>query len=453
MSNSNSKKLNIVIIGYGTGGMTAAAYARNTCRECNIIVFEKRPYPIYHPCALPEVISGYLRPEDVIEHRPLTPGIKIQTSTEVKRIDLSNKRVYYCSTNGEGVIEYDKLILAMGSIPSVPGALREALKIKDVYTLKTLEDAVTIRRKALSSKEAIVIGAGPIGIEAAIALKELGLKVYLIEALSEVLPATLDKDMGSIIRRMLIEENIEVLVDAPVSEISRQGDKVLVKASDKQFLVDMVILATGMKPNSKLAIEAGIKANEKEFIIVDEYLRTSDEDTYAVGDLIQTWDYITHKPTISMLATTAFHQGRIAGINSVGGNEKYLGTLSPFILKTSRIASGSTGLTKARAEQLGLKTYSARVLGWDKPHYMPNTDKVYVKIVYNDEQRIIGGQVVCKECDVSKYVDIISTLIKFNATVETLIELETSYTPRLSDVYTPLYIVGEAILRRIKRKK
>ena len=450
---SNSKKLNIVIIGYGTGGMTAAAYAKNTCRECNIIVFEKRPYPVYHPCALPDVIAGYLRPEDVIEHKPLTPGIKVRTSTEVKRIDLNNRRIQYHSVNDEGVVEYDKLILAMGSTPSAPGPLREALKIKDVYTLKTLEDAMTIRRKALSSKEAVVIGAGPIGIETAIALRELGLKVYLIEALSEVLPTALDKDIGSIVRRMLVEEDIEVLVNAPVSEVSRQGDKVLVKASDKQFLVDMVVLATGMKPNSKLAVEAGIKANEKGFIIVDEYLRTSDEDTYAVGDLIQTWDYITRKPTISMLATTAFHQGRIAGINSVGGNEKYPGTLSPFILKTGKIAAGSTGLTKTRAEQLGLKAYSARVLGWDKPHYMPNADKVYVKIVYDDKQRIIGGQVVCRECDVSKYVDIISTLIKLNANVETLIELETSYMPRLSDVYTPLYTAGEAILRRIKRKK
>lgn len=443
----------IVIIGYGTGGMTAAAYAKNNCRTCNVIVFEKRPYPIYHPCALPDVISGYLRPEDVIEREPLTPGIKMYTSTEVTGIDLEDRKIYYKSHGNEGVIEYDKLILATGSKPTAPGPLKESLKLRNVYTLKTLEDAITIRKKALSSKEAVVVGAGPIGVEVAVALRELGLKVYLIEALTDVLPGALDKDMGLLVRKKLVEEGIEVLVNTPVSEINESNERIIVKAGDKNLNVDFVVLATGMKPNSELAIKAGIKVDEKGFVLVNEYMQTSDGNVYAVGDLALAWDHITHKPIVSMLATTAFHQGRIAGLNSTGENKKYPGTLSPFILRTGNIGVGSIGLTKTRAEQLGVKTSSIKVQGWDKPHFMPNAERVYVKIIYDEDSRIIGGQIVCSNCDVSKYIDILSALIKMRATVDVLVELETSYMPRLSEVYSPLYVAGESILRRLRRRK
>ncbi len=444
----------IVVIGYGTGGMTAAAYAKNYCRECDVVVLEKRPYPIYHPCALPDVISGYLKPDDVVEKEPLTPGIKLELKAEALNIDVGNKTVKYKLNGDVKSIEYDKLILAMGSIPTAPGPLRKALELKNVFTLKTPEDAVAIRRKALSSKNVAVIGAGPIGIEVAIALKELGLDVYLIEALPEVLPAALDKDMGSLVRRSLSSRGIKVYVNSPVSEITElNGDKISIKVRDTSLTVDFAIMATGMKPNTSIAVNAGIKTNEKGFIVVDEYMKTSVEDVYAVGDIVQTIDYITKKPTISMLATTAFHQGRVAGLNSIGIEAKYPGTLSPFIMRTSELAVGSTGLTKTKAQNLGLTVQALRVVGLDKPHYIPNSDRVYIKLVYDHKGRILGGQVVCRECNISKYVDIVSLAIKLGASIDVLLELETSYMPRESDVYTPLYVAAESALRRLKRVK
>ncbi len=443
----------IVVIGYGTGGMTAAAYAKNYCRECNVIVLEKRSYPIYHPCALPDVISGYLKPDDVIEKEPLTPGIRLELKAKALSIDVENKTVRYKVNSDIKSIEYDKLILAMGSIPTTPGPLSKALELKNVFTLKTPEDAIAIRRKALSSKNVAVIGAGPIGIEVAIALKELRLNVYLIEALPEVLPTALDKDMGSLVRRSLSSKGIKVYVNSPVSEITELNKGLSIKIQDTSINVDFAVMATGMRPNTSIAVNAGIKTNEKGFIIVNEYMKTSVEDVYAVGDIVQTIDYITKKPTISMLATTAFHQGRVAGLNSIGVNAKYPGTLSPFIMRTNGIAVGSTGLTKTRAQNLGLTAQALRVVGLDKPHYMPNSDRAYIKLVYDHKGRILGGQVVCRECNISKYVDIISLAIKLGASIDVLLELETSYMPRESDVYTPLYVAAESALRRLKRAK
>ncbi len=443
----------IVVIGYGTGGMTAAAYAKNYCRECNVIVLEKRSYPIYHPCALPDVISGYLKPDDVIEKEPLTPGIRLELKAKALSIDVENKTVRYKVNSDIKSIEYDKLILAMGSIPTTPGPLSKALELKNVFTLKTPEDAIAIRRKALSSKNVAVIGAGPIGIEVAIALKELRLNVYLIEALPEVLPTALDKDMGSLVRRSLSSKGIKVYVNSPVSEITELNKGLSIKIQDTSINVDFAVMATGMRPNTSIAVNAGIKTNEKGFIIVNEYMKTSVEDVYAVGDIVQTIDYITKKPTISMLATTAFHQGRVAGLNSIGVNAKYPGTLSPFIMRTNGIAVGSTGLTKTRAQNLGLNVQALRVVGLDKPHYMPNSDRAYIKLVYDHKGRILGGQVVCRECNISKYVDIISLAIKLGASIDVLLELETSYMPRESDVYTPLYVAAESALRRLKRAK
>ncbi len=443
----------IVVIGYGTGGMTAAAYAKNYCKECNVVVLEKRPYPIYHPCALPDVISGYLKPNDVIEKEPLTPGIKLELNAEALSINTGNKTIKYKSNGDVKTIEYDKLILAMGSTPTAPGPLRRALELKNVFTLKTPEDAIAIREKALSSKNVAVIGAGPIGIEVAIALKELGLNVYLIEALQEVLPTTLDKDMGSLVRRNLSGREIKVYVNSPVSEITEVNGKLSIRVQDTSINVDFVVMATGMKPNTGIAVNAGIKTNEKGFILVDDHMKTSIEDIYAVGDIVQTIDYITKKPTISMLATTAFHQGRVAGLNSIGIEARYPGTLSPFIMRTSGLAVGSTGLTKTKAQNLGVSVQTLRVVGLDKPHYMPGSDRVYIKLVYDHKGRVLGGQVVCKECNISKYIDIISLAIKLNASIDTLLELETSYMPRESEVYTPLYVAAESALRRLKKVK
>ncbi len=442
----------VVIIGYGTGGMTAAAYVKNYCRECKVIVFEKRAYPIYHPCSLPDVISGYLKPEDIVEKEPMTPGLEFYTSTIVTKIDRKNKKVHYKGPSGEGEVEYDNLVLAMGSIPWAPGPLRKALELNNVYTLKTPEDAVAIRTKALNSKKAVVVGAGAIGIETALALHELGLEVYLIEALKEILPGALDPDMGKIVHKYIEEQGVKVFVESPVSSITESNGKLVVEVKDEKIEADFVVMATGMKPNTQLAAEAGIELNERGFIKVDDYLRTSDPDIYAVGDLIVTKDYITGQPTVSMLATPAFHQGRIAGLNIAGFERKYPGTIAPFILQVEHLAVGGVGLTKTRAEKTGLKVKAMRIQAWDKPHFMPDAEKAYVKIVYDPSNgRILGGQVACKHCNASRYIDLLSALIRKNATIEDLVYTETSYMPRVSEVYSPLFVVGESILRRLKK--
>lgn len=442
----------VIIIGYGTGGSTVAAYVRKYCRKCHVLVFEKNPYPLYHPCALPEVISGELSIDDIIEKEPLTPGLVFRLSSLVTKIDKEKKIVYYRENGIEKHISYDELVLATGSVPQVPRPLRDSLRHKNVYTLKTPEDAAKIREKALRSKAAVVVGAGAIGIEVAFALRKLRLKTYLVEALNQVLPGVLDRDMSIIAKRYVEDKGITVLVGSPVQEIEPQGEKLIVYTASETIDSDLVVLATGMAPNTKLAVEAGLNVDEKGFVIVDDYLRTSDPYIYAVGDIIRTKDYITGKPVTSMLATTAFYQGRIIALNIAGYKKKYEGTLSPFVLSTEGLSVGSIGLTKEKANKLGLNISSIKIQATNKPPYMPSSGRVHVKIVYEtDTGRILGGQFICRECDVSKYIDVLSVLIRKQGKADDLVCIETCYMPRVSEIYSPLFVAGESILRRIKR--
>lgn len=442
----------IAIIGYGTGGSTVAAYVRKYCRKCRVTVFEKNPYPLYHPCALPDVISGELNVDDIIEKEPLTPGLDFHLLSLVTRIDKEEKIVYYRENGVEKHVSYDELVLATGSVPWIPRSLQESLKHENIFTLKTPEDAVRIREKALRSKVAVVVGAGAIGIEVAFALRKLGLETYLVEALNQVLPGGLDRDMSIIAKRYIEDKGITVLVSSPVQGIEPQEEKLIVYTTNETINSDLVVLATGMAPNTKLAIEAGLNVDEKGFVIVDDYLRTSNPYIYAVGDIIRTKDYITGKPVTSMLANTAFYQGRIIALNITGYEKKYEGTLSPFVLSTEGLSVGSIGLTKEKANRLGLNVSSIKIQATNKPPYMPSSEKVHVKIVYEtDTGRILGGQFVCKECDVSKYIDVLSALIRKQGKVDDLVYVETCYMPRVSEIYSPLFVAGESILRRIKR--
>jgi len=447
--------LKLVIIGYGTAGITSASYAKLYSRQAEVIVIERRPYAIYHPCALIDAIAGRVELEKLIEPPPRMKALNILLKKEVTRIDISGKVIEYVDIESgrEEKIEYDKLIIASGSTPFVPRNLREALNIEGVFTLKTIEDTRKIKKYIINSKKIAVIGAGAIGVALAIALsKNLYKQVTLIEAQERILPGYMDGEMSGLLKKIIERDaGIRVLTSSPATEIVKTSGGIKVTAGEFTDIYDMVILSIGVKASSKLARDAGLELGAWNRIKVNEYMQTSNPDIYAAGDVAEVKNLITNKPAPMYLASIAFRQGRVAGINAVGGSEKYLGATGAWVESTPIVSYGGTGLTLKQALEEGFNAKAVTITAWHVPEYMPEGVRVTVRLVADiDSMRILGCQVIGKP-DITKYIDLVSYAIMKKSTLEELISMETVYMPCLSEIYTPLYVAAEALLRRIKR--
>jgi len=447
--------LKLVIIGYGTAGITSASYAKLYSRQTEVVVLERRPYAIYHPCALIDAIAERVELEKTVEPPPRMRGLQVLLNKEVTRIDPSGKVIEYIdrSSGREESIQYDKLIIATGSKPFVPKSLKEALKIDGVFTLKVVEDAERIKKHLVNTKRIAVIGAGAIGVALSIMLSHrLNKQVTLIEAQDSILPGYMDKEVSNTLKKMLeCEVGVKVLTSSPVIEISRASDGIKVTAGECTCSYDAVILSIGVRASSELAKEAGLELNQYGKIKVNERMETSKPDIYAAGDVAEVKNIITGKPAPLYLASIAFRQGRVAGINAVGGSEKYMGSIGTWVESTPIINYGGTGLTLKQALNEGFNAKAVTVTAWHTPPYMPEGEKVTIRLVADiDSHRILGCQVIGKP-DITKYLDLTSYIIIKNGTLQDLISMETAYMPSLSEVYTPLYVAAEALLRRIKR--
>ncbi|OYT31808.1 MAG: hypothetical protein DRJ64_03240 [Thermoprotei archaeon] len=444
----------IVIIGYGSAGMTAAGYARITDRKSQIVVFEKRPYAIYHPCSLPDVLSGYIKSWDAIkEDAPKVPNMKVLTSTLVEEIDPDDKKVIARDLKtGEKIVEsYDKLILANGAKPAIP----RVIKIEDsngVFTLKVVEDGMEIEKAAMKYKKAIVVGGSAVGIETAHALRLKGLDVTLIEYFPQLMPGKMDKDLADRVSNLLKEEGVNVILGEGVKLIEGPEGKKVVHTSNSSFEAGFVVMATGVRPDTTLAEQIGLELGETRGIKVDEGMRTSNPDIFAAGDNTEVTDIVTGRKTLSPFASTAIMMGRVAGINAVGGDESLEGVTNVWIINLGELKFGAVGITKDTAKKLGLNTLQVTVSAQEKLPIYPDASSITVRLlVHKASHRILGGQVLGNG-DVAEKLNMLSILIERRATVEELLRIETAYTPSICEVIHPLHTVADAALRRLRRR-
>lgn len=441
-------KKRILIVGYGTAGSTAAAYARLHCRRCEVTVVEARSYPVYHPCSIPEAIAGYVDFGKLKEKQPLSTGITMVTGRRAVKIDASAKTV---ELDDGSLLEYDALILATGSKPAVPPPLRGIADHEKVFTVKNVEDGEMVRRVAQASRRAVVVGAGAIGLEVAMALRRLGLKVHIFELLEQALPGVLDRDMARGVERILEQEGVELHLSEPISSARPAGSSIRVETEKRSLDADLMVVATGMRPETGLAETAGIRLGELGGIEVDERMETSIPGIYAAGDAVETANLLTGRKTLSMFASTAFRQGRVAGINVAGGSATYQGTLAPWLIHLFATNVGGVGLTEKQARDAGYKPVSMRIQALDKPPYVKGSSRITVKLVIDeDTSRLLGAQ-LAGPVDLSKYIDIVSALIQKEATLADLLAHETAYMPRFSEIYTPLFAAAEALQRKLIR--
>ncbi len=442
----------IVIIGLGSGGFAASLAIRRTDPEASITIIEKRPYEMFSPCGMPFAIEGIVGLDKLRFSLPEDKQILKLLSSEAVAINPVEKNVVVSTLkNGKNIsVPYDSLILAPGAepfIPPVKGA-KEAL-YKGVFVLHDIESAWKIIEYAGEARRAVVVGAGPIGLEIAVALKTKGLDVTVVEMLSYALPRALDRDMAKMIEDSLTRRGIRLLMNKSVSSINGMPVE-SVSVGDEVINTDVVVLASGVRANLEMAKNAGIETG-KWGIKTNARMETNVKGIYAVGDCIETVSLINHRPTVMQLSSAAYRQGMVAGTNAAGGYDIYEGALGTFVSLIGSLEVGATGFNEFFAESAGYKVISGKARGKNRPEYYPGSKDITVKIIADAKTgRVLGGQVVGEEGAGSR-INVLSLAIKAGMDVYALSSTEMAYCPMVAENYDVLNKAADFLVRKLEK--
>ncbi|KCZ72660.1 NAD(P)H-nitrite reductase [Candidatus Methanoperedens nitroreducens] len=441
----------IIILGLGSGGFAASLAIRRNDPEASVTIIEKRTYDMFSPCGMPFAIEGIVSLDDLKFSLPPDEHLTKLLEHEAQAINPAERNVVVKNLRtGEIVsIPYDSLIIALGAqpfIPPVKGA-KESIG-RGVFVLHDIESAQDIIENAKSSKRAIVVGAGPIGLEIAVALKEKGLDVFVVEMLSSALPRALDRDMAKVVERSLEERQIRLLLNKTVGSIN--GTPVESVSIDNEIIrTDMVILAAGVRANVDIAKNAGIEVG-RWGIKTNASMETNIKGIYAVGDCIETVSLITHRPTTMQLASAAFRQGTVAGTNAAGGYDMYEGALSTYVSLIGKLEVASAGLSEYFAESAGFETISGKAQGKNKPAYYPGAKDIIIKVIADARTgRVLGGQAIGEGA--AARINMISLAVRNGMDVYSLSQTETAYCPMLAESYDVLNKAADFAVRKLRK--
>ena len=438
-----------LIVGGVAGGATAAARIRRLTEDAEIVIFDKGEYISYANCGLPYYIGGVIEERDrLFVQTPESFGrrfnIDVRTNNEVTAIDTAAKQVRVRTADGKQYREsYDKLLLSPGASPVVPPL--NGIDSEGIFTLRNVSDTDRIKEYMTSHrvKRAVIVGGGFIGLEMAENLKHAGAQVAVAEMASQVM-APIDYSMASHVHEHLLQQGVKLYLEQVVEGFSRENDELTVHfKSGVTLKTDIVLLSIGVKAETSLAQAAGLKLGDMRGIWVDEYLQTSAEDIYAVGDAIEYPHPITGKPWMNFLAGPANRQARIVADNMVLGNKiKYEGSIGTAIAKVFNITVASTGLPAKRLKQLAIPYLSATIHNGSHAGYYPGSLQMDIKITFSPtDGRLYGAQIVGYD-GVDTRINQYALAIKHGATVEDLTKLEHAYAPPFSSAKDPVAISG-----------
>jgi NADH oxidase (H2O2-forming) len=440
----------IVIVGLGTAAVYATRWITALNRDEEVTIIEAHPYESYSPCGLPLIIEKNSDFELLKHPFPKTRRINVLLEHQVIDIDTLNRTVKLKDLKNEDIksLNYDKLLFAPGADPMIPPIKNISEHLNNgVYVLKTIEDGVKIENflKSNTVSNVAVIGAGAIGLEIAYSLKKRGYNVSVYEMLAQCFPRALDPDMAQIVEEHLKNNGIDLYLESRVEEIALDQKSIVFNGQKKS--AELVILATGVVPNSQLLKNK--VSIFKNFVVVDEKMKTSDPYIYAAGDVIITKNAIDEGSMIVQLATTAAKQGIVAGINMAGGTATYNGAYGTFVSELEDMEIAATGLSEERAK-LKFEVMSGRVKGTDKPDYAGG-QSLTLKIISDKKGRLLGAQAVGKNA--ADKINVIAMAIKSRATVQDLSSVELAYCPSVSELYDVINSAADVLLRKLGWKE
>lgn len=436
--------MKIVVIGAVAAGTSAAAKARRNDDFAEIIIYEKGRDISYAGCGLPYYIGG-----DVESINVLTPrdssffkgkyNIDVKIEHEVQEIISEQKTLKIKDLSTGSIFEehYDKLVISTGAFPFVPEI--DGIENENVFFLRNVQNAIEIKSFITDKKPqtAVIAGTGSIGFEVLENLTKLNIDVTVVEVADEITP-NLDADMARFLENELIKRGVKLIKSRSIAKILENS---IILSDGQTLAAEMVIMATGVRPNNALARDAGVNLGKSGGIQVNEKMQTSIEDIYACGDCIETYSILTGKQVYRPLGSTANKTGRIAGDSLTGGDLVYKGNLGTGIFKVFDMAVASTGFSEKEACREGYDVEVSHNIKPDKPDYFHGEEMVIKAIADRKTKRLLGVQIIGTN-GVDKRIDVFATLITYKATVDELFHLDLAYSPPFSTTKDPVHYTG-----------
>ena len=437
----------VIIIGAVALGPKTACRLKRLDPDCEITVIDRDSYISYGGCGIPYYVSGDVQELEglcstsahVVRDSNYFKNVKavdVVTCCEAESINRKDKTVVIKNTaTGESkVLNYDYLVLGTGATSFIPPI--EGADLPGVTAVSNLHQAKFVKESVAKGQveKAVVIGGGAIGLEMAEALTDLwGVETTLIEMMDQLVPPAFGKDMALIIKNHMEEKGVRVLLNERVTKIKGDKEKgvTAVVTGSEEFPCELVIMASGVRPNSKLAKEAGLAVGSFGGILVNDRMQTSDPFIYAGGDCVEITHLVSGQTVHMPLGSLANRQGRVIGTNIAGKNAQIKGTVGSFCLKVFDLGIARAGLTVKQAEQAGFDPVYSVVVQADRAHFYPTMELMYVKLIADRKtRRVLGIEAVGPHGDAVKArVDAVAPLLQYNTTVSDIANLEVSYAP------------------------
>lgn len=431
----------VVIIGGGAAGIDVLELlhrGKEGAEEIEITLIKKESEGFFSACGLPFALGGVYSIKDLVLFEPnlyIEKGDDFRAASEVTSIDLENSCVRV-DTNEE--IAYDCLVIATGSKPFIPPI--EGTDLEGVHTLSGREDGERLEAamNAEATRNALIIGGGMIGLQAAVAFSKKGIKTTVVEMLPYLLPAILDADMASVVQKWL-RKDVYFVLGKSVSAISGKQHVESVAVGGEEIPADLVLLSAGMRPNVDIVKDAGIEIGESGGIVVDHSLHVKKgksylDNVYALGDCIEVIDTVTYRPRLSQLASTALIQARVVANNLLGISTSYEPCLSPTVASVSGLQVGSVGVTSETARRYGLKTKAGRAVKYTKARFFPTRKLIIAKMLFEaGTEKLVGAQLISEET-VAERINELTLAIKAGITATDMVMRERCFEPSLTMV-------------------
>jgi len=438
--------MRFVIIGGSDAGIAAALRARELDPNVEITVLLEDEYPNFSICGLPFFLSGETPDWKTLAHRTQFDGITVRARHRVTRIDLGAQQVEaHIGENKLVALGYDRLLIATGASSRRPTI--EGLELRGVFCLHSMDDSFAMKRHLdeTSPKRAVIVGGGYIGLEMADALSHRGMKVSLASRTASVLP-TVDPEIGQVIARELREHGVAVHSNVEVHSV-RQAGKHLQVSGANGFEADceLVLIAAGVKPNSQLGTDAGLKTGAGGALLTNRKMESGAPAVYVAGDCAETWHRTLQRYTYLPLGTTSHKQGRVAGSNAVGVEQEFAGTLGTQVVKIFDLIVGRTGLRGEEADGAGYVSRTVETVVSDHKAYYPGATELRLRVTGDVRTgKLLGAQIVGRYgAEVAKRLDLFAIAQFHQMSVDAISDLDLSYTPPVSSPWDPVQVAAQ----------
>ncbi|MCS7144329.1 MAG: FAD-dependent oxidoreductase [Archaeoglobaceae archaeon] len=433
--------MKVAIVGGGAAGMSAASRIKAMKPDWDVKVFEETNLVSHAPCGIPYVVEGISKAEKLFYYTPeffrQERGIEVHVNSKVVEAGEGYLRV---RENGkETKYDWDKLLIATGALPKLPKF--EGLELENVVAIRHPANAGKLKKSVDEAKRIVIVGAGYLGVEMAEAVASLGKKTTVIEFLDQPLP-NLDKDLAEIVKAE-IEKRVDLRLREGVKAFEGKNKVERVVTDKGSYECDLAIVATGVKPNVEIAKMLGCKIGETGAIWVDEKMKTSVENVFSAGDCAETKHLITGKKVWIPLAPTANKMGYVAGVNIAEGSLEFPGVVGTQLTKFFDLEIGSTGLNEKTAKSEGFEVKSAVIKAKTRVNYYPGGKDITLKVVANEEGRILGAQAVGG--DVAMRINVFAVMLQAGFNAKDAFFSDLAYAPPLTPIWDPIVVSARAL--------